>query len=508
MIRTVYGRSKSGTALIPIIGTDTMYLNISTRVGDSIITMGDGTSPISVINPKLNDFTDGSVVSSFVHNYSVRFTGNVSIKYLKGLKDVYSIRFGNVAKSNSSTLYERYNITDIETFFKQFPNLYSVFIDDYGYGVTIRQSIIKGDLAKLPNSVEKLRLGATDVLNSATDLLLNFSNYSNLSKLKSLNIPAGNGGIKISGDLTNIPPLCNFIFLGKASSGSAITYTSGKVFPSSFDSLVLPIPLTSTETDNILIDAYNSITTAIGGKLFDFKGFRTHASDIAVAGLIAKGFTVNCIVQQNYIDSTTGLIFRMDFQNNFDTYGNSVVPIIEGNSNGLPSFVSDGSGGYMISFNGTKSIKTSINLPINTSDKVTIAYSIKTTQVSVGIIAELSATFDSNNAFANYMNGGKVTNADHNSTYNRVESSSSIATGTIIKVALVIDRSLGVNQNFIYLNGVLAFSNIAVADLSGNFGSFPLFIGQRNGISTGFVGQLKNLKVFNYALNSTEIAAL
>ena len=47
------------------------------------------------------------------------------------------------------------------------------------------------------------------------------------------------------------------------------------------------------------------------------------------------------------------------------------------NVNGLPSFVSDGSGGYAVDFDAVKSLKTSANFPINTSDKVMIKFEIK-----------------------------------------------------------------------------------------------------------------------------------
>ena len=318
MIRTVFGSNKSGTALIPMFETITMYLNISTRTGNTVITKGDGSSNVSYSPPKIKDFTSDFSYSRTFWSYASVFTGNISILFLKGLKDVYSIYLGEATKSNNNV--EKYNIPDIETFFAQFPNLYSVRISEYAYQTPARMSIIKGDLAKLPNSVERVLVEAAEILNASTDFVLNFSSYTNASKLKffkflgvySISAPTQ---MKVIGDVGKLPTSCEYLYLTKASSGSAITYTAGKIWASSFDTLYLPISLTPTENDNVLIDAYNSITTAVGSKIFNLLFLRTSLSDVAVAGLIAKGFTVNCTrisdtmltmpLSSNLLDSST-----------------------------------------------------------------------------------------------------------------------------------------------------------------------------------------------------------
>ena len=65
-------------------------------------------------------------------------------------------------------------------------------------------------------------------------------------------------------------------------------------------------------------------------------------------------------------------------------------------------------------------------------------------------------------------------------------------------------------QNKIYVDGVLSYvqSTTYQKDLNGNWGLFPLFIGQRAGSTTGFNGQMKFLKIFNYPLSTTEITNL
>ena len=283
------GKARSGTALIPIKNASTFAFYVSTRVGNYIVDKGDGSAPFehTVIN-KNKDFTNLTIFDydSRSVSYSSSFTGNMSLKFPQGLKDVFSVATTKGDTGNVSKL----NIADIETFFKQFPNLYSVFISEF-LGST---AVIKGDLAKLPNSVERVLIQYTAVVNSATDFTLNLSNYSTGSNLKFFSTIRNDSPLKVLGDLGKTPSTLQFLNIAAVHAGSEITYTAGKVWASSFDTLYLPIALTPTENDNLLIDANNSVTTAIGGKLWDLKGFRTSASDTAISGLIAKGFTVNC----------------------------------------------------------------------------------------------------------------------------------------------------------------------------------------------------------------------
>ena len=291
----VFGRSKSGTALIPIFGTITMYLKISTRSGNITVNKGDGSS-LTTYTPSINTDATVNPITNLVWNYATAFTGDISLLFPKGLKDVYSIEIGR-NKTNSTT--EKYNITNLETFFNQFPNLYSVKFDENSNAISARESIIKGDLSRFPDSLERILINDMRVVNVNTDLVLNFSNFSNTSQLKYFNysdsffyvvVPR----FKVIGNLAKFPTSGQFLYLSNVGVGSAITYTGVKVWASSFDTLSLPLPLTPTETDNLFIDANNSVTTAIGGKLWDLKGVRTPTSDVAVAGLIAKSFTVNC----------------------------------------------------------------------------------------------------------------------------------------------------------------------------------------------------------------------
>ena len=200
-----------------------------------------------------------------------------------------------------------------------------------------------------------------------------------------------------------------------------------------------------------------------------------------------------------------GLILDLPLQNNFTDYSASGISMVAGNANGFPNFVSDGSGGYALDFNGTKSIKTAVNLPINTSDKFYIEFDMKTTATGVQAILELSNSFDLNNAFGLFLNTTLSKLALHDSAgankYNVIKSSIGVNTGSWINIVIQVDRALGINQNKIFINKVLSFVNDSpLTDNNGNYGSYPLFIGQRNGSSLGFVGQMKNLKIYNYPI--------
>ena len=203
-------------------------------------------------------------------------------------------------------------------------------------------------------------------------------------------------------------------------------------------------------------------------------------------------------------------ILDLPLQNNFtDTTG--INTMIAGGTSNLPTFTLEG-GEYAAVFNGSQSIKTNANFNIGT-DKVSISFWIKTSQTAAAIIAELSTNTNNNNAFYNVINDllpNRIAIGDHISGYNIGNSAININDNSWHHVVLMIDRSLGTSQNKIYVDGVLSYvqNTSYQSDLNGNWGLFPLFIGQRAGNSIGFNGQLKFLKIFNSILSETEITNL
>ena len=194
-------------------------------------------------------------------------------------------------------------------------------------------------------------------------------------------------------------------------------------------------------------------------------------------------------------------ILDLDFQNNFIDKSPSALTMVQGQ--GLPTFGLSGrkAGEYCAVFNGSQSIKTTTNLPIN-SDKVTIAFWMKTTQTAVAIITELSPNTNTNNAFMavlnNVTNSGKLGFYDRVTNYNNKEITN-VNNNTWMHVVAVIDRSKNADNGIIlYLNGVIASTTQeSSTDNNGNFVNNILFIGQRAGSSLGFNGYLTKYQVFN-----------
>ena len=205
-----------------------------------------------------------------------------------------------------------------------------------------------------------------------------------------------------------------------------------------------------------------------------------------------------------------GLILDLPLQNNFTDYSASGISMVAGGTSNQPTFALSGrkAGEYCAVFNGSQSIKTTTNLPIN-SDKVTIAFWVKTMQYALAVISEISADSGLNNAFRVVLNPNRITIVDHVSANNEGTTANIVSTGNWVHIVVIIDRSQGISQNKIYINGALSYvQGSGVADLAGNFVNNILFIGQRAGSSFGFNGSLTKLKIYNYPFTPSEVSTL
>ena len=204
---------------------------------------------------------------------------------------------------------------------------------------------------------------------------------------------------------------------------------------------------------------------------------------------------------KNYV-SFKNPILDLDFQNNFTDKSLSALNMVQGQ--GLPTFGLSGrkAGEYCVNFNGSQSIKTTTNLPLN-SDKVTVAFWMKTTQTGVGMVTEMSPNFNSYNSFGIFLNNSaqnKIDLGDRASNYNIGNSVASVNTGIWIHAVMTIDRlQNGTSQNKIYVNGVLSYvqHGMYATDNNSNFVNNILYIGQRAGTSVGYVGSLMKFQIFN-----------
>lgn len=188
-------------------------------------------------------------------------------------------------------------------------------------------------------------------------------------------------------------------------------------------------------------------------------------------------------------------ILDLDFQNNFTDKSLSALTMVQGQ--GLPTFGLSGrkAGEYCANFNGSQSIKTTTNLPLN-SDKVCIKFWMKATQATLSVISETSADSGANNAFRLVLNTNSIAIVDHNIFNNTGLSNFIVNNGDWFHIIVSIDRSLGMNQNKIFINGNLEFVQGEANDLSGNFGNHILNIGQRNSSDFGFNGSLLKYQAF------------
>ena len=212
-----------------------------------------------------------------------------------------------------------------------------------------------------------------------------------------------------------------------------------------------------------------------------------------------------------------GLILDLPLQNNFTDYSASGISMVAGGTSNQPTFALSGrkAGEYCAIFNGSQSIKTTTNLPIN-SDKVTIKFWMKTTQTTAGAVMELSPIWSTagTNAFAVFVNGATVNKLymaeqTTNTVRNIRDSSSDINDNSWKRIAIVFDRAKGTPDKIsIYINGSLAgITSTTTGSTTGNFVNNILFIGQRGGSTMGYNGSLMHLEILNYPIMASEALA-
>lgn len=485
----VFGRKYKGIAYLSFAdrGGFNETILFTTRNSNSIVKWGSDGAISNYTNSKNIDLVANPNGGTIVNRPSSTTHPNQTIIELTGgLDDVYSWQIGACQLIN-----------DFKVFFGQFPNLYSINFDYVNFG----QPFISGKLEEINDSVERIYKSNSY---ANYNLSLNISNYSSNSKLKYLYI---NYQINAIGDLSKLPPLVNYFKL-ENNVANTLTYTSGKTWASSFDTLDLGnASLFATETDNLFNDMANSITTAIGSKVIRLANcYRTTASNTAVAYLQSLGFTITVL-------GIGSKILDLPLQNSFtDTTG--INTMIAGGTSNLPTFTLEG-GEYAATFNGSQSIKTNGNFIIN-NDKVSISFWMKTTFTGSGaqFMIDSSPNFDANNAFLVAFNNtgqeNKIQGWSKNQGYNNITNPTIINDNVWRHFVFVIDRSLnGVNEIKCYENGVLmTVTKQHSADNSGNFVNNILYIGQRGGSALGFNGRMKFLKIFNYPLSTTEITNL
>ena len=493
MRKLIFGKHYTGLVKVPFMNCNRFRMHFSTRNNNIIIKGLDGVIT-NYTTPKNYDFTSNSNPMPIIQiTTSTTYSGDLEITTLGGNSDVYSIGYSWANSAGN----DRFNIQDLGLFYEQFPNLYSIHYEIYAYNDTLRQPTFKGNLIKFGNSVRRCSVSSLDILNRTSNAYVNLNEINSNSQLEWFYHHSGYA-VNYSGDLAKLPPNI-YYFVAGALNTSTLTYTAGRVWASSFDTLNLGnAKLSVTDTDNLFIDLNNSITTAIGSKVINLANcFRTSISDTAVAGLQAKGYTVT--VLGVVINDLTNLL-----------YINNIAKTVT--MNGQVFNITDHKGGNTAIKFGSGNLVSVDNLPASPVWSVSFWMKYSSTVLINQNIVEISSNPDGKNSLivrANQFQVGRIVgvNSSTGNNYN-VYGNNGYNDGQWHHIVVILDRSKSAsNEIIIYKDKVLQTltSNISF-DSIGNFISDKLYIGARGDTYTNpFIGATSPIKMFNYPLIQTEI---
>lgn len=160
---------------------------------------------------------------------------------------------------------------------------------------------------------------------------------------------------------------------------------------------------------------------------------------------------------------------------------------------------------------GSGCVKTANAVAFN-SDKVSLSFWMKTTQTSLGMLFEVYTNASVANSFYIDINEfDKMTFKDNQSgKQNSRNTNENIMDNAWHHILITSDRSLGVNQSKIFINGVENSYQFGyhTDDFSGNYPSFNIFIGARDGTSFRYSGLMQDLRIYNRVLTPLEIEEL
>ncbi|MEF3691687.1 MAG: DUF2341 domain-containing protein [Candidatus Moraniibacteriota bacterium] len=192
----------------------------------------------------------------------------------------------------------------------------------------------------------------------------------------------------------------------------------------------------------------------------------------------------------------------------YDTSGN-------GNNGAFyngPIWEPNGKIGSAIKFDGGDDYASIANFSLINTSSASISFWFKNNEWSIGnkMLLEYSMNAGANNAFYINMNeygDGKIAFCDHTSDWNCVYSTDSYTDNSWHHLQFVTDRSLGINQTKIYVDGLENTFQAESNDNSGNFGGpYGLYLFSRGGGSEFVNGFIDDVKIYNYARTPAQIA--
>jgi surface protein len=213
-----------------------------------------------------------------------------------------------------------------------------------------------------------------------------------------------------------------------------------------------------------------------------------------------------------------GLVLYLDASNvnSYPGSGTTWTDISGNENNGTLNngVVYNNADGGSLVFDGVNDFfRTTSNLNLTDTDKITIQIILKSASLSGSMVLEHSTNWNAHNSFGVLVNdpSRKMNFTDFvpGSGYNTKRSVSNVIDGNWHFITVTADRSKGSSdQNLVYVDGVLSTSgNIGgqTSDNNGNYGSLPLFIGSRAGSGFFFSANIAQVLIYKRVLTPLEI---
>lgn len=211
---------------------------------------------------------------------------------------------------------------------------------------------------------------------------------------------------------------------------------------------------------------------------------------------------------------TDGLVLYLDAANikSYPGSGSTWYDLSGKNNNiGFNQTTFNTDNGGNIVFDGLNDYGKANVFDLSSTDKISLCFWIKFGSTTERIIMEHSENFNSSNApvsSVNYLPGRLLFSDHHTAGYNISYTANSYADSNWHYFCATSDRSLdALTQTSLYVDAI--FDKILHAthraNLSGNYSSYPLYIGSRAGGSYFLSGSLGIVKIYNRAISETEI---
>jgi hypothetical protein len=238
-------------------------------------------------------------------------------------------------------------------------------------------------------------------------------------------------------------------------------------------------------------------------------GGTTGISNNGAVMLVKTGETIPII---------SGMALYLD-ASNVNSYPGSGTTWTDISGNGNNGTLTGGVGynnadGGSLVFDGVNDFfRTTSNLNLTDTDKITIQIILKSSSVPTSMVLEHSTNWNAHNSFGIAVNEPSTrvyfTDFQPGRGYNTSLASNTVTDGNWYFFTVTADRSKGSNnQNLVYLNGVLNAGGQPsgqTSDNIGNYGSFPLFIGSRAGNAIFLNANIAQVLIYKRVLTPLEI---